>query len=184
MHGHAGQAAGGLADQLNARTLDRVTRVKFCGITRVEDAELAAELGAWAVGLIFWPGSPRRCPPEQAAAVAAAVRRRVEVAGVFVNAHLDEVAATADTVGLTLIQLHGDEGPAYCSEVARRTGAKVIKAARVGLGRRRARPAPIPHGLPPARHPDRGAIRRHGPDLGLEPGRGRTRARRSSSRAA
>jgi phosphoribosylanthranilate isomerase len=108
-----------------------VTRVKFCGITRTEDAELAAELGAWAVGLIFWPGSSRRCRPDDAAAVAAAVRRRVEVAGVFVNAHLDEVAATADAVGLTLIQLHGDEGPAYCAEVARRTGAKIIKAARV-----------------------------------------------------
>jgi phosphoribosylanthranilate isomerase len=108
-----------------------VTRVKICGITRAEDAELAAELGAWAIGLIFWPGSSRRCPPEQAAEVAATVRRRVEVAGVFVNAHLDEVAVLADAVGLTLVQLHGDEGPAYCGEVARRTGAKVIKAARV-----------------------------------------------------
>lgn len=52
----------------------------------------------------------------------------------FVNAPLDEVTETADALGLTMVQLHGDEGPAYCSEVARRTGAKVVKAARVRGG--------------------------------------------------
>jgi phosphoribosylanthranilate isomerase len=107
------------------------TRVKFCGIARLEDAEHAAELGAWAVGMIFWPRSPRRCRMDEAATIAAALKRRTALAGVFVDAHLDEVAANADALELTLIQLHGDEGPAYCAEVARRTGAKVIKAARV-----------------------------------------------------
>ena len=105
--------------------------VKFCGIARLEDAERAAELGAWAVGLIFWPGSPRRCSMDEAAAISAALRRRTEIAGVFVDAHLDHVTATVDALELTLVQLHGDEGPAYCAEVARRTGAKVIKSARV-----------------------------------------------------
>jgi phosphoribosylanthranilate isomerase len=66
--------------------------------------------------------------------IAAAVKRRAEVAGVFVNATLDHVAQTADAVGLTMIQLHGEEGPAYCAEAARRTGCKVIKAARVRSG--------------------------------------------------
>src|SRR5437588_3194846 len=103
-------------------------------MTQLEDAELAVELGAWAIGLIFWPRSPRRCRREQATEIAAAVKRRIEVAGVFVNAHLDHVAATADEVGLTMVQLHGDEGPAYGAEVARRTGCKVIKAARVRSG--------------------------------------------------
>lgn len=107
------------------------TRIKFCGIARLQDAEQAAELGAWAVGMIFWPGSARRCAMEEAAAIAGALKRRTELAGVFVDAHLDEVAATAEALELTLVQLHGDEGPAYCAEVARRTGAKVIKAARV-----------------------------------------------------
>jgi phosphoribosylanthranilate isomerase len=111
-----------------------VTRIKFCGITRLDDAELAVGAGAWAIGLIFWPGSPRRCQLDAAAEIAGAVKRRVEVAGVFVNATLDEVAATADAVGLTMLQLHGDEGPAYCSEAARRTGCKVIKAVRVRSG--------------------------------------------------
>lgn len=111
-----------------------VTLVKFCGITSLDDAQLAAGLGAWAVGLNFWPGSPRRCPRDRATEIAAAVRRRLEVVGVFVNAPLDEVARTAENVGLTMLQLHGDEGPSFCGEAARRTGCKVIKAARIRSG--------------------------------------------------
>ncbi|HTX12685.1 MAG TPA: phosphoribosylanthranilate isomerase [Solirubrobacteraceae bacterium] len=110
------------------------TRIKFCGITRLDDAELAVSAGAWAIGLIFWPGSRRRCELDAAAEIAGTVKRRAEVAGVFVNATLDHVAATAEAVGLTMLQLHGDEGPAYCSEAARRTGCKVIKAVRVRSG--------------------------------------------------
>ena len=111
-----------------------VTKLKFCGITRLDDAELAVAAGAWAIGLIFWPRSPRRAELDAAAEIAAAVKRRAEVAGVFVNATLDHVAQTADAVGLTMLQFHGDEGPAYCAEAARRTGAKVIKAGRVRSG--------------------------------------------------
>ena len=111
-----------------------MTRFKFCGITNLDDAERAVACGAWAIGLIFWPRSPRRCELDSAAEIAAAVKRRVEVVGVFVNATLDHVAATADAIGLTMLQLHGDEGPVYCAEAARRTGAKVIKAVRVRSG--------------------------------------------------
>ena len=108
-----------------------MTRVKICGITRPADARRAADLGAWAVGMVFWPDSPRKCAIEDAEAIGAELRRRLQLAGVFVNATLDEVAATADRCGLTLVQLHGDEGPAYCREAARRTGCKVMKAVRV-----------------------------------------------------
>ena len=94
----------------------RVTRVKVCGITRPEDAELAVELGAWALGFILWPGSPRAADPAVAAGIAAALRRRVELVGVFVNPTLDEVAHAADALGLTHVQLHGDEGPSFCAE--------------------------------------------------------------------
>jgi phosphoribosylanthranilate isomerase len=106
-------------------------RVKHCGITRPEDAVLCADHGAWAVGLILVPGSPRALTPDRAARVVAAVRRRVEIVGVFQNAPLDEVTGIADALALTAVQLHGDEGVAYATEVARRTGARVIKAARV-----------------------------------------------------
>jgi phosphoribosylanthranilate isomerase len=110
---------------------ERAPKIKFCGITREEDAELAVSLQAWAVGLILWPGSKRAVGVDAAAEIAASVRRRVEVAGVFVNPTLEEVTASAEVIGLTLIQLHGQEGPAFCGEVARRTGCRVIKAARV-----------------------------------------------------
>jgi phosphoribosylanthranilate isomerase len=108
-----------------------MTRVKICGLTALEDAHLAVDLGAWALGMIFWPDSPRACSIEQAEAIGAQLHRRVELTGVFVNASLDHVAETADICRFTLLQLHGDEGPSYCQEAARRTGCRVIKAARV-----------------------------------------------------
>jgi phosphoribosylanthranilate isomerase len=106
-------------------------KIKFCGITSLGDARLAVEAGAWAIGLNFWPGSTRVCDPGVAVEIGASLKRRVEVAGVFVNPTLAELAQTAEAVGLTAIQLHGDEGPAFCTETARRTGCKVIKAVRV-----------------------------------------------------
>lgn len=107
------------------------TRIKHCGITTLEDAHLAAESGAWALGMIFWAGSPRRCDPAEAQVIGAALRRTLNIVGVFVNATLEEIDAVVQAVGLTHVQLHGDEGPSFCTEVARRTGTKVIKATRV-----------------------------------------------------
>ena len=112
-------------------TIGAVTRVKICGVSDPADARRVADLGAWALGMIFWPQSPRACALDDAEEIGAELHRRLELTGVFVNATLDEVAATADRCRLTLLQLHGDEGPAYCREAARRTGAKVMKAARV-----------------------------------------------------
>jgi phosphoribosylanthranilate isomerase len=103
-------------------------RVKICGVTDLSDAELAVELGAWAVGMVFHESSPRRCSLEQALRITSALRRRAELCGVFVNASLEELARRTEELGLTLLQLHGDEGPRFCAEVARRTGARVIKA--------------------------------------------------------
>jgi phosphoribosylanthranilate isomerase len=108
------------------------TRIKVCGVARLEDAILAAELGAWAVGMVFYEPSPRSCTVEEAERITAALRRRTELAGVFVNASLDEVGRVSERLGLTLVQLHGDEGPSFCAEVARRTGARVIKASPIG----------------------------------------------------
>lgn len=109
-------------------------RVKICGITRLEDAELAASLDAWAIGFVLWPQSKRAADPAVAAGIARAVRRRVDVVGVFVNPTLDEVAHAADAIGLTHVQLHGDEGPSFCTAVGQRTGVKVMKALRIGSG--------------------------------------------------
>ena len=108
-----------------------MTKVKICGITSVDDARLAAELGAWAVGLIFHPSSPRAVDLADAEAIGAELKREVLVTGVFANAPLDELAAVAERCSLALLQLHGEEGQAYCREAARRTGAKVMKAVRI-----------------------------------------------------
>lgn len=81
--------------------------------------------------MVFADGSPRRCSREQARAISARLRRKVQLCGVFVNAPLEEIVSTSEELGLALLQLHGDEGPAYCAEAARRTGARVIKAAQV-----------------------------------------------------
>ena len=106
-------------------------RVKHCGITSLEDAELCVEHGAWALGLIFVPGVARACPPDAAAEIAGVLRRRTLLTGVFRDARIDEVARAVDELRLSMVQLHGSEGPSYCAAVAQRTGARVVKAARV-----------------------------------------------------
>ncbi|HEY4429103.1 MAG TPA: phosphoribosylanthranilate isomerase [Solirubrobacteraceae bacterium] len=106
-------------------------KVKICGITNLEDAELAVEVGAWALGMIFYDGSPRRCSLAEAQRIVARLRRRTLLCGVYVNAPLDEVVETSEALGLGMLQFHGDEGPAYCTEAGRRTGARIIKAAQV-----------------------------------------------------
>lgn len=106
-------------------------RVKFCGITNLDDAAEAVLLGAWAIGLIHYDGSPRYCEPGSAAEIGAAFRRKCEVVGVFVNPTLDEVDRAVEDGGLTMVQLNGAEGASFCAEAARRTGVKVIKAIHV-----------------------------------------------------
>jgi phosphoribosylanthranilate isomerase len=106
-------------------------RVKICGVTNLEDAREAVRLGAWAIGLVHHPESPRRCEPDVAAEIGAELRRRCEVAGVFVNPTLAAVEEAVANAGLSIVQLNGEEGPSFCTEAARRTGAKVIKAIHV-----------------------------------------------------
>jgi len=108
-----------------------VTRAKICGITTREDAALAVELGAWAIGLIRWSRSPRACDADMAAAIAGEQRRRAACVGVYVNATLEQLAQEAEAIGFTHLQLHGDEGPQFCAEAGRRTGCKIIKAAQI-----------------------------------------------------
>jgi phosphoribosylanthranilate isomerase len=106
-------------------------RVKFCGITNLDDAAEAVQLGAWAVGLIHYDRSPRSVDPGVAAEIGAAFRRKCEIVGVFVNPTLEEVDKAVEDASLTMVQLNGAEGVQFCSEVARRTGVKVVKAIHV-----------------------------------------------------
>lgn len=84
-------------------------RIKVCGITRLDDAALAVELGAAALGFIFWPGSPRFVDAAEARAIARVVSPFVSTVGVFVNQPSAHVGSVAEEVGLSAIQLHGDE---------------------------------------------------------------------------
>lgn len=100
--------------------------VKICGITRQQDAELAAGLGASALGFIFWPNSPRVISVESARTIAAAVPAGVLKVGVFVDQPADEVVRTMDAVGLDVAQLHGHETPEYCRQLMNRVGVRTI----------------------------------------------------------
>jgi phosphoribosylanthranilate isomerase len=107
-------------------------RVKVCGITRAEDAQFAAACGADALGFIFFPGSPRCLSPPAAAAIIAGLPPLLHRVGVFVDAPLSEVVTTA-AVGLTALQLHGQESPDYCRQLRRLLPhCALIKAFRVG----------------------------------------------------
>jgi phosphoribosylanthranilate isomerase len=105
-------------------------RVKVCGIRRAEDALLAVELGASAIGLIFWPQSARAIDTDTAAAIVRALPPFVTSVGVFVNQPREEVLKIADAVRLGAVQLHGDEPPAWYASFPR----QVIKSVPVGDG--------------------------------------------------
>ncbi len=106
-------------------------RVKVCGITCREDAQLAVELGAWGVGFIFYPPSPRFIRPQDVAAITASLGDDVLKVGVFVDTALDEILQIARECGLTVAQLHGSEEPGFAQELAPHF-RDVWKAVRVG----------------------------------------------------
>lgn len=91
-----------------------IVRSKICGITRVEDALVAAEAGADAIGLVFYAKSPRAVSVQQARMIIAALPPFVTTVGLFVNASRCEVNETLDAVPLDMLQFHGDEAPADC----------------------------------------------------------------------
>lgn len=104
-----------------------MVRIKICGITNLEDALLAAELGADALGFIFYPKSPRKVATETAREIIARLPPFVASVGVFVNEAAAAVRDLAAQVGLDWVQLHGQESPDYC----RNLGRRVIKGFRI-----------------------------------------------------
>ncbi len=93
-----------------------VTRIKICGITRVEDALSAASSGADAIGLVFYQRSPRHVSIVQARQLADALPPFVSVVGLFVNAEAAFVREVLEGVPLDILQFHGDESPEYCAQ--------------------------------------------------------------------
>src|ERR1700737_2714086 len=107
-----------------------MTRVKICGITSAEDARVACDAGADAIGLNFYSRSPRALSVEKAVELRGLIPSGVQVFGVFVNAEVSEVVKIFRDVQLDALQLHGDESPATVAQLARI--APVFKALRVG----------------------------------------------------
>jgi len=103
------------------------TRIKICGITRAEDAKAVVDAGADAIGLVFYPPSPRAVSIQQAQEVVADVPAFVTVTALFVNPSVEEVQSVLDGVRIDLIQFHGDEDDDFC----RQFGHPYIKALRV-----------------------------------------------------
>jgi phosphoribosylanthranilate isomerase len=92
---------------------------KICGITRLADALFAVREGATAIGLVFWPKSPRRVDMSVAAEIVAALPADMLTVGVFVNATVGEIRDVVNTTGIRVVQLHGDEPPAYVAAIER-----------------------------------------------------------------
>ena len=92
-------------------------RVKICGVTRVDDALAAVDLGAAAIGLVFWPGSPRRVGIDAARRIVEVLPPMIVPVGVFVNQGTDEIGDVVRQAGLGAVQLHGDETPAQALEL-------------------------------------------------------------------
>ena len=105
-------------------------RIKICGLTRLEDVRVAVEGGADAIGLVFYPPSPRFVDLAKAAELARAVPPFITIVGLFVNADPVIVRETLAAVPIHLLQFHGDEGEAYCCQFDR----PYMKAARVRPG--------------------------------------------------
>jgi phosphoribosylanthranilate isomerase len=108
------------------------TRVKICGITRPGDARAAAEAGADAIGLVFYPPSPRFLSLERAVEIRDALPPFVQTVALFVNPDAAQVAQVIGRVKPSLLQFHGEETPAFCEEF----GLPYVKAGRVKPGMR------------------------------------------------
>jgi phosphoribosylanthranilate isomerase len=108
-----------------------MTKVKICGITNLEDAQLSAKFGADALGFNFYPQSPRYISPDKAREIIEQIPKEVLKVGVFVNENLEKISEIASIAKLDAIQLHGEETPEFVREVKSKTNLEIIKAFRV-----------------------------------------------------
>jgi phosphoribosylanthranilate isomerase len=112
--------------------MNQRTRIKICGLTRTEDVQTAIAAGADAIGLVFYPKSPRYVSPEIAAGLIAAVPPFVTSVGLFVNAAQQEIVNTVRQVPVSLLQFHGDETLEQCCAMAHAVNRPFLRALRIG----------------------------------------------------
>ena len=119
------------------------TRIKVCGITRLEDALTASRLGIDAVGFVFYPKSPRYISPMQAAKIIRRLPPFVSAVGLFVNPKQCDIDAVLQSCPLGVIQLHGDESPEFCMAQSRRVMKAIPVSSTEDLKRARSYPCPV-----------------------------------------
>jgi phosphoribosylanthranilate isomerase len=107
------------------------TRIKLCGLTRPEDIRAAVAAGADAIGLVFYPPSPRHVSAEQAARLLQELPAFISSVGLFVNADLDQVRQVLATAPISMLQFHGDETPEQCAGIAEAVGRPFLRALRI-----------------------------------------------------
>ena len=107
------------------------TRIKLCGLTRPSDVAAAVALGADAIGLVFYPPSPRYLSPQQAAPLFEQIPAFISTVGLFVNPTLAEVQACIDAAPISILQFHGDETPAQCAAIAEQVRRPFLRALRI-----------------------------------------------------
>ncbi len=107
------------------------TRIKLCGLTRPSDVAAAVALGADAIGLVFYPPSPRSLSPQQAAPLFDQIPAFISMVGLFVNPTLAEVQACMDAAPISILQFHGDETPAQCAGIAQEVRRPFLLALRI-----------------------------------------------------
>ncbi|WP_019141403.1 phosphoribosylanthranilate isomerase [Noviherbaspirillum massiliense] len=111
--------------------MEHRTRIKICGLTRLEDVHAAVAAGADALGFVFYPKSPRYVSPDRAAELISAMPPFVTAAGLFVNAAPGEVADIVERTGVSLLQFHGDESPEQCHAAANAAKRRFLRAVRM-----------------------------------------------------
>ncbi len=110
------------------------TRAKICGITRPQDIQSAVDAGADAIGLVFFPPSPRHVTIEQAQQLTSIIPPYVQIVGLFVNASAEDIQQVLEQIPLDVLQLHGDESPEQCQSIAAQCKRRWYKAIQVKPG--------------------------------------------------
>ena len=107
------------------------TRIKLCGLSRPEDIQAAAMAGADAIGLVFYPPSPRNVSAQQAATLLSDLPPFIASVGLFVNASLAEIQEVLRIAPLSMLQFHGDETPEQCAQIAEAVARPFLRAIRI-----------------------------------------------------
>lgn len=108
------------------------TRIKICGLSNAQHVDAAVDAGADAIGLVFYPKSPRYIAPVDAGKLITGIPPYISVVGLFVNASIDEVRQVLESAPISLLQFHGDESVEECVRIAEAVNRPFVRAVRVG----------------------------------------------------